>query len=239
VFGALIIARKEANSFSSGECEFLRQLSEHVALASYQAQIHAALQRAYDDLKQTQDAVMQQERLRALGQMASGVAHDINNALSPIAIYTEFLLDGEPSLSATGRAKLEIVQRAIDDATRTVARMRDFYRQREPDLVLAPVKVEALLRQVFDLTQARWPDMAQARRVDIDVRIDLNSKTPDILGVESELREALVNLVFNAIDALPDGGLITLRAKPIRMPHDGKGVQIEIVDTGIGMDAET
>ena len=95
VFGVLIAARYVANSFSSRDCEFLRQLSGHVALAAHQAQIYAALQQAYDDLWQTQQAVMQQERLRALGQMASGIAHDINNALSPVALYTESLLERE------------------------------------------------------------------------------------------------------------------------------------------------
>ncbi len=74
-------------------------MSEHVALATHQAQLYGALQQAYDDLRQTQQAVMQQERLRALGQMASGIAHDINNAISPIALYTESLLEKEPDLS--------------------------------------------------------------------------------------------------------------------------------------------
>ena len=75
VFGVLVAARRaRLTSFSSGECEFLRQLSEHVALAAHQAQLYGALQQAYDDLRQTQQAVMQQERLRALGQMASGIA---------------------------------------------------------------------------------------------------------------------------------------------------------------------
>src|SRR5258708_4306823 len=75
VFGVLISARREAEGFSSGECEFLRQLSEHTALAMHQAQLYSALEQAYDDLRQTQQAVMQQERLRALGQIASGIAH--------------------------------------------------------------------------------------------------------------------------------------------------------------------
>jgi GAF domain-containing protein len=96
VFGVLVVARAAAEAFSSAECEFLRHLSEHVALAAHQAQLYEALQRAYDDLHQSQQAVLQQERLRALGQMASGIAHDINNAISPIALYTESLLEREP-----------------------------------------------------------------------------------------------------------------------------------------------
>ena len=96
VFGVLIAARREPDGFSSPDCEFLRQLSEHVALAAHQAQIHSALQQAYDDLRQSQQAVLQHERLRALGEMASGIAHDINNAISPVALYTQLLLDTEP-----------------------------------------------------------------------------------------------------------------------------------------------
>jgi len=112
VFGVLIAARQRAHAFSSGECEFLHQLSEHVALAAHQAELYGALQGAYDDLRQTQKAVMQQERLLALGQMASGIAHDINNAISPVALYTESLLEREPDLSPRARSQLETIQRA-------------------------------------------------------------------------------------------------------------------------------
>ncbi len=104
VFGVLLVARAAAESFSSDDCEFLRQLSSHVALAAHQARLYDALQAAYQDLRQTQQTVMQQERLRALGQIASGIAHDINNALSPAALYTQSLLTHEQALSASGRA---------------------------------------------------------------------------------------------------------------------------------------
>ena len=96
VFGVLVVARHAANAFNSGDCEFLRQLCDHVSLAANQAQLHESLKQAYDDLRRTQNAIMQQERLRALGQMASGIAHDINNAISPVALYVEALLTHEP-----------------------------------------------------------------------------------------------------------------------------------------------
>ena len=235
IFGAIVIAREDAEAFSSGECEFLRQLSEHVALASHQAQLHSALQRAYDDLRQTQEAVLQQERLKALGQMASGVAHDINNALSPIALYTESLLGSEPGLSDNGRNKLEIVQRAIDDAARTIARMSEFYKKRDKELPLSVVDANAMVTQVLDLTQARWRDMAQSRGHTIAIKTEFMTTPPAIRGIESELREALTNLVFNAVDALPNGGTITLRTK--QSPTGA--VQIEIEDNGVGMDEAT
>lgn len=236
VFGALIVARTAQDAFVSGECEFLRQLSEHVALASHQAQLTAALQQAYDDLRRTQDAVMQQERLRALGQMASGIAHDVNNALSPIALYAESILESDASLSPQSRSKLEIVQRAADDAAHTISRMKDFYRQRDSQLILAPVRVDMLLQQVQDLTKSRWKDTPQQRGVAIEMRMDLSADLPPVLGVESELREALVNLVFNAVDALPNGGLVTLRA---RMHNERRLVSIEVTDNGVGMDETT
>jgi PAS domain S-box-containing protein len=240
VFGALIAARREPHSFSSGECEFLRQLTEHVALAAHQSQIYTALQQAYDDLRQSQHTIMQQERLRALGQMASGIAHDINNALSPVALYTECLLEAEPNLSERAREYLTTIQRAIGDVSQTVARMREFYRQQEPQLVLTPVDLGPLLHQVLDLTRARWSDMAQRRGVTFQSRVELATALPMIAGVESEIREALTNLVFNALDAMPDGGTLTLRTKAPDPAAKGAGlVAIEVEDSGVGMDEET
>lgn len=238
VFGVLVCARKAPNSFSSGDCEFLRQASEHTALAAHQAQLYSALQRAYDDLRQTQQQVMQQERLRALGQMASGIAHDINNAISPVALYTEALLEREHGLTDKGRQQLEIIQRAVDDVAQTVARMGEFYRVREPQVSLVPVDINKLVRQVLDLTRVRWSDMVQQRGSAIDVRLELADNLPPIAAVESQVRDALVNLVFNAVDSMPQGGPLTLRTRLA----EGTGrqiVQLEVVDAGVGMDEDT
>jgi len=245
VFGVLIAARRQPDSFSSGQCEFLRQLSEHVALASNQAQLYGALQQAYDDLRRTQQAVMQQERLRALGQMASGIAHDINNAISPVALYTESLIENEPGLSERARNYLVTIQRAIDDVAATVARMQEFYRQREPQMTLTQAPLNRLVQQVLDLTRARWSDMPQQRGVMIEVRTEMADGLPTITGVESEIRDALTNLIINAIDAMPDGGALTVRTRVLESAHAGNGssaelnVCVEVTDTGVGMDEET
>jgi PAS domain S-box-containing protein len=242
VFGVLVAARREAHSFSSGECEFLRQLSEHVALAAHQAELYASLQQAYDDLRQTQQAVMQQERLRALGQMASGIAHDINNAISPMALSTELLLETESELSARTRKHLQMIQQATDDVAKTVARMKEFYRQREPQLTLSAVDINALVQQVVDLTRARWSDMPQQQGVVIEMRTEFALNPPAIMGVESEIREALINLVFNAVDAMPSGGALTLRTRTVEHsqgPSKPRNVLVEVADTGAGMDEET
>jgi signal transduction histidine kinase/ActR/RegA family two-component response regulator len=237
VFGALIAARRQPGSFTSGDCEFLKQLSGHVALAAHQAQLYEALQQAYDDLRQTQQAVMQQERLKALGQMASGIAHDINNAISPIALYTESLLEKETTLSPRARDYLTTIQHAIEDVSHTVARMREFYRQKEQQLALTPVKLNQLILQVIDLSRARWCDMPQQRGIVIKVETGLDAALPLIMGIESEIREALVNLVFNAVDAMPEGGILTLGTRVSEQPS--RLVHVEVSDTGIGMDEKT
>jgi PAS domain S-box-containing protein len=246
VFGVLVAARQQPHSFSSGECEFLRQVSEHVALAAHQAQLYSALQQAYDDLRQTQKAVMQQERLLALGQMASGIAHDINNAISPVALYTESLLERESGLSPRARSHLETIQRAIDDVAQTVARMREFYRSREPQSMLLEVDMNALVRQVVDLTSARWSDMAQQRGIAIEMRTELAASLPTIRGADNEIREALTNLIFNAVDAMPNGGPLTLRTRVVQEEGNSvtqssarEFVQLEVIDAGIGMDEGT
>ena len=242
VFGVLIAGRRQANGFASGDCEFLRQLSEHVALAAHQAQVYTALEQAYQDLRQTQQTVMQQERLRALGQMASGIAHDINNAVSPVALYTESLLETEPNLSPRTREYLETTQRAIDDVAQTVARMREFYRQQEPQLELVSVDLSRLAQQVLDLTRVRWNDMPQQRGKMIQLKTELSPQLPPIAGSESEIREALINLVFNAVDAMPDGGTLTVRTKAGKSSRHAAGppeVHLEVADTGVGMDDAT
>lgn len=237
VFGMLVAARQRAHAFSSSECEFIRQLSAHVGLAAHHAQLHATLQATYDELRHTQQASMQQERLRALGQMASGIAHDINNAISPAVLYAESLLAREP-LSDRARGYVQSIARAMDDVAATVSRMREFYRGREAQQQPGPVVLNDLANQVIELSRARWSDMPQQRGVVIDVSAQLANDLPPAWGVESEIREALINLVFNAVDAMPQGGALTLRTR--RVEEDAAPrVAIEVSDTGIGMDEAT
>jgi signal transduction histidine kinase/ActR/RegA family two-component response regulator len=234
VFGVLIAARKEAETFSSNECEFLRQLSDHVALATHQAQLYTTLQQAYDDLRQSQQTVMQQERLRALGQMASGVAHDINNAVAPIALYTDSLLEHEAGLSERARGYLSIIRRAIADVGETVKGMRDFYRPQDREAALTQIDLNPVVTQVIELTRGRWRDLPQQRGIAISMRTELQQPLAAILGQESEIRDGLTNLIFNAVDAMPDGGTLTVRTR-----SSAETVQLEVADSGIGMDEET
>jgi signal transduction histidine kinase len=201
------------------------------------------LELSNEALRQAQQALIQQERLRALGQMASGIAHDINNAISPIALYTESMLERETSLSPEARDRLVTIQRAIDDVAQTVARMREFYRPREPELEQSEVELNPLVQQVIDLTRARWSDQPQRRGIMIELKPALAPDLLQVRGADNEIRDALTNLVFNAVDAMPDGGVIEVRTSmPAVTAQSGartRQVWLEVSDTGIGMDEET
>ena len=226
----LVAARRTPQSFASVDCEFLRQVCEHLALAAHQAQLHASLQQAYEDLRESQQAVVQQERLRALGQLASGIAHDINNALTPAALYTHSLLEYEKTLSSDARERLTIVDRAIEDVAGTVARLRTFYRPRDTELALAPLDFNEILRQVIELTRVRWKDMPQEQGIHVEIVTELEESLPRVMGAESEIRDALTNLVLNAVDAMSAGGTLTVRTRT-----RGRLAVIEVSDTGGGM----
>lgn len=199
------------------------------ALESRVAERTRELEAAYERLRETQEATMQHERMRSLGRMASGIAHDINNALTPATLYTQSLLDHE-TLSPQARGDLIIIQQAIEDVTHTVSRIKAVYRGRDANAPRAPVEIGHLLEQVIELTRARWADMPQERGIVVEVRKEQSTQVSTILGVQAEIRDALTNLVLNAVDAMPQGGTLTLRSYGSR-----QHVTVEVCDTGVGM----
>jgi DNA-binding response OmpR family regulator/anti-sigma regulatory factor (Ser/Thr protein kinase) len=219
--------------------ELLARVQTHLDLTRLRQERAVEVER-----RETQRTAMEQERLRALGQMASGIAHDINNAISPIALYTASLLEVEPNLSARTREYLETTQRAIDDVAATIARMREFYRKQEPGSMLAPMRMNSLVQQVLEFTRARWRDMPQRRGHVIEIATELAPDLPAVMGIESEIREALTNLIFNAVDAMPGGGTLLLRTRFSDGPlsaatgTETRQVSIEVIDNGVGMDEE-
>jgi signal transduction histidine kinase/ActR/RegA family two-component response regulator len=199
-------------------------------------------QKAYEELRRAQQAVVQQERLRALGQMASGMAHDINNALSPITTYSELLLSTLPDLAEAPRQRLQRINQAAEDVAQIVARMREFYRRDlDPDQ-LERVNVNKAVEEVIGLTRPRWRDLAQRQGISIHVACELETDPPALVCNASELREALTNVIFNAVDALPQGGAITLVTRAVTKPNSPQGtsadreLQIEVRDNGLGME---
>jgi len=210
-----------------------------------QVRVTEGIQSAYDELRRTQQAVVQQERLRALGQMASGVAHDVNNALSPIVAYSELLLGTMPDLAEGARQYLETIRRSGEDIAHIVARMREFYRRRSDTEQLTKVDINQIIDEVIDLTRPRWRDLSQREGISIQILRELESKPPQLLSNPSDLREALINLIFNAVDALPQGGTITFTTRCVSRPATAaneapeRELQLEVRDNGIGMEEKT
>lgn len=243
MFGLIVLMRREKDGFSRAERDFIRGLCAHVALALHQVQLYQDLQRAYNDLRQSQQTVMQQERLKALGQMASGVAHDINNALSPVVGFSELISQTESNLSESGKKHLQFIKTAGEDIAHIVKRLREFYRPRNESEPLQSLDLGVIAKQAIDMMQPRWRDIPQVHGINIEMRTDFDAATPEFAGIESEVREALTNLILNAIDALPKGGSITVRTRGEELAgkngHASAFAVLEVSDTGIGMDEQT
>ena len=207
-----------------------------------QVRISDGLQKAYEELRRTQQVVVQQERLRALGQMASGVAHDVNNALSPVVAYSALLLSTLPDLPPASRKYLEIIKCSGEDIARIVARMREFYRQRSDSEPLSPLDINQVIHEVIELTRPRWRDIPQRDGTSIQMKHELTPRLPLLLSDPTELREALINLIFNAVDAMAQGGTITLATNCVEVPSSenggasGRRLLVEVRDNGAGMD---
>ena len=203
------------------------------------------IKRAYEELRRTQEVVVQQERLRALGQMASGVAHDVNNALTPIVGYSELLACLTPDMPEPAVRALNVIKRSGEDIARIVARMREFYRRRDNSEQLSWIDINSLIDEVIELTRPRWRDLSQRQGISINIERNLGLDLPSFLGDPSEIREALTNLIFNSVDALPSGGTISFGSRTVAGPVSKKTgqptvqIQIEVRDDGIGMDEKT
>lgn len=195
----------------------------------------AELEQALADLRGAQKQVLQQERFRAFGEMAGGIAHDFNNVLMCVVGYTELLLNDRRVLGATPTVEkfLRTMNRAGHDASRIVARLRDFYRPREEADVFTPTDLNKLMEEVVPLTQPKWKNQALTGGSVIEVVLDLE-KVPTIPCSAPEIRETVVNLIFNAVDAMPQGGTITLKTRV-----EEKFVCLGVSDTGTGMSEET
>ncbi|MEY2440542.1 MAG: hypothetical protein QOI34_1927, partial [Verrucomicrobiota bacterium] len=192
------------------------------------------LQHAVKQLKDTQQQVLQQERLHALGTMASGVTHDFNNALSVIIGFGEMALH-ECETNAEPR-RLEQYLRpmviAALDGAKVVTRLREFYRPGGHEEPRSAVDLNALIEQAIIITQPKWKSQSLGDGVKIEIKTDFGDVAP-AAGDAAELREALANLIFNAIDAMPVGGTIRLCTRA-----EGARAIMEISDSGTGMSKE-
>ncbi|MCM3870201.1 MAG: ATP-binding protein, partial [Pyrinomonadaceae bacterium] len=208
---------------------YLKNLEAAAAQAKHAEQHVLELSQHIAEQERIREQLAQIEKLSALGELASGVAHDFNNTLAGILGRAQLLLrTNDPEKISRG---LRIIIKTAEDGGKTVKRIQDFARQRR-DHDFRPVSVDQILLDVSELTRPRWKDKAEASGIHISLNVRVRSKSK-VMGDESELREVLVNMVLNAVDAMPQGGQLTLSAEDT----DGS-VVISIADTGTGMAPE-
>ena len=229
VEGVLYVSNRTPRPFTDREEAVLRRLSEYARTAIDNARLYAALGDAKDRLEQSQNQLVQTERLRALGEMAAGVAHDFNNLLAVILGRSDLLLvkAREPELIRG----LEAIRKSAQDGADTVRRIQEFTRTRTTR-AFVEVALTDVVHEVVELTRPRWENEAQSRGIHYDVRVE--GQTAAVAGRPEELREVLTNLLTNALESMPGGGACVFGLSV----DDGHAV-IVVSDSGCGMSEVT
>ena len=180
--------------------------------------------------KLAQERAARSDKLRALGELAAGVAHNLNNSLTVIQGRAQLLLMRSGENEGTKKS-LEVITQAVTDCSQTLRRLLDFSR-REATKAKAPVDLSELVTSSIEIARPKWQSDSTSRTGTIRVNVD----TPEpvyTLGDSAELREVVLNLIFNAVDAMPQGGSIEICARA-----EGSSARFSVADTGMGMPAE-
>jgi len=213
--------------FSEADERVLTNIAGLAALALRSARLYQDRTRAYEDLARAQDQLVRSEKLRALGEMASGVAHDFNNLLAAILGRAQLLL--HRVADPTARQWLQIIERSAADGAKTVRRLQEFTRIRRDQPAVA-VDLNQVVREALELTESSWRLEPPRRGIVIGAVTELASDLPTTLGDPAELREVMTNLILNAVDAMPRGGTLTV-STALR----GESIELRVVDTGVGI----
>ncbi len=233
IIGVLDIESYERMAFDEESLKTLSSFCSQISISIENAQLFSELKQTLVELKRAQEQMIQIEKLRAMGEMASGVAHDFNNVLAVILGNIQLLLHQFHQLGPEEiQERLRVIEKASKDGAETVRRIQEFTGIKK-DYSFISLDLNEILREVAIITEPRWKDQAQQRGVQIQLTLQLGEISP-IMGNPSELREVLTNMVFNAVDAMPHGGKITLSTHP----HSEDWVELRVSDTGIGMSEE-
>jgi GAF domain-containing protein/CheY-like chemotaxis protein len=225
VIGVLTL-RSQTRTFGDADERLLSSIGHLAALALRSARLFEERTRAYSELASAQDQLVRTEKLRALGEMASGVAHDFNNLLASILGRAQLTLQRlqDPQL----RKWLQVIERSALDGAQTVRRLQEFTRTRR-DQPFVAVDLNEVIRGALEITQSRWREETRSRGVDVEVQTSFGT-LPTVAGDPAELREAMTNLILNAVDAMPTGGTLTLTTRV-----ENNLIVVTISDTGVGI----
>ena len=229
VLGVLAFTTTTPRRYTAEELAYLGSFADHGAIALDNARLYEDAQRALSDLRVMQRRLVQGETLRALGELAGGAAHHLNNLLTIVVGRIQLMrrsVQEERLLRP-----LEIVERAAKDGAEVVRRLQQFAGMRrtaEPRMV----DLNHIVKDVLEMSRSRWQDAARPPGTEIAVESRLTT-LPEIPGDAAALREMLTNLVLNAIDALPGGGRLTVETSVT-----GSTLAVTVTDTGLGMSEE-
>lgn len=222
--------------FTENDLKLVSIFAENAAIAIEKAELYAelkkkteTLEKTIEELKTTQEQLIQSEKLRALGNLASGVAHDFNNILAAILGRTQLLLRKvqDPDLLRW----LKVIEQLTNSGAETVERMQKFARthRTRSEKDFQELNINEIVEEVIGITRPKWKDEAELKGTKIEIETGLGKLSKSI-GNASEIREVLTNMIFNSIDALPEGGKITIKTR-----MRGDDVEISVSDNGLGM----
>ncbi len=241
VIAILSLESRRNHSFGAEQIELLQSVGSHLSVAIQNARLFSDLQKAYQNLKDTQNHIVQIERFRATGEMASGVVHDFNNILASILGRVQLILmklkkEGM-SPSDEMEKSLQVIEKSATDGANILSRIHEFAKAR-PDTAFRPTDLNLVVEDSLELTRSYWSaesrgkDKAFLSGILIEVKKELKAKGK-VLGDATEFREVLTNLILNAVDAMPKGGSLTLKTE-----EDEDSVFVTVEDTGVGMTEE-
>jgi len=208
------------------------------AYAQKEENMVIAVMRDITQRKEMEQKLLQSEKLKSLGELAGGVAHDFNNVLAAILGRAQLLKMGVETPKGEQEIRksiielkkgLEIIEKAAKDGADTVRRIQEFARKRDEDKYFITIDLNEIIENALEFTRTRWKDDAESKGIKINIQKELSS-IPSIAGSASELREVFTNLINNAIDAMPQGGEIKIKTF-----KEDSHISIKIEDTGCGI----
>ncbi|MEW6326130.1 MAG: ATP-binding protein [Thermodesulfobacteriota bacterium] len=228
-----VINKKNSGGFSQKDLGFLSIIANQVGMELNNIRLLAELDQSLRDLKKAQNRIIQIEKVRALGEMAGGVAHDFNNLLAGVLGRAQLLrrkLDRNEDPAV--QKSLDVIEKSALDGAAMVRRLLDFTRFRRDEEGFTPVNINEMIKDAVEFTKTRWKTETEVLGKKLDLQMELN-EVPPVAGEEAAIREVIVNLIFNAIEAMPGGGKIYISTQ-----SNEREVLIKIRDTGIGMPEE-
>jgi signal transduction histidine kinase len=231
-FGALVVRWRPASPAPTDEGgRIAGAVAKQMALALESARLYEETQEALAEVERAQEQLVQSHTLRALGEMAAGTAHHLNNLLTVALGHLQLMRRRSQSSGGLPPA-VDIIEQALTDAASVVRRMQRFARTAPAEEESEPVDLAQIAHEARELTETPCVDAFQARGLPILVRVDAQA-VPLVRANAGALRETVTNLILNALDAMPRGGVITLRTF-----KDAGSVCLSVSDTGVGMSVD-